>query len=534
MKWTIIPALLGGGCNLTLAMAGAFLTSAAGKLVAGTALTGVLVTMPLWMTGVFAGQHARLPRIGKAGFYAALGGLTLIGIWFALSGWNRFQPWNAVSLVLFLWGTLVFGTATLGAGRFPPLATALWMAGAVMACSTLSGQWPGRFLFIGAGMIWSGFFCWKTWEATPVSASSEGDRHHALDLLRGLIMILMAIDHAKVFILRTHEFEFWNLAAQDYGGDAAMFLTRFVTHFCAPGFFLLMGAGMVFLARSRENAGWTGRRIMGHLALRGLLLVTLEKLLWDPLVFGHISATRYGVLFGLGGVMAAAVLFLRLNARALLILGLAAILVSQALPRALLAAGAYNHPAVYLLLAPQMLSDWQVLYPVFPWLGITLLGMAMGRILAGSPDTGYRWIHVAGWLSLALFFAIRWAGGFGNFQPPAGPGWIPFFSLVKYPPSLAFILLTLGVNCLLITLFHRLNRGWWQHILTVFGKTALFFYLAHWYMFAVLGSFFSFITPDLVKLYLAWAVGLVLLFPACRLFLDFKGQTPPNSGWRMI
>ena len=97
----------------------------------------------------------------------------------------------------------------------------------------------------------------------------------SLDLLKGLIMAAMALDHTSYFIGKTHIFEFWAILLPPYP-SALAFLTRFVTHFCAPGFFFLMGAGMVLFSRSRIAKGWTEGRILRYFLSRGFILILLQ------------------------------------------------------------------------------------------------------------------------------------------------------------------------------------------------------------------------------------------------------------------
>ena len=109
----------------------------------------------------------------------------------------------------------------------------------------------------------------------------------------------MAIDHARGFIARNHPGEFWGSPLPDYQGDWVAFLTRLVTHLCAPGFMFLMGAGAALFATSRARAGWSPVRIAGQLALRGLVLVVVGQLLENTAAaFGSAGATR-AVTYGL-------------------------------------------------------------------------------------------------------------------------------------------------------------------------------------------------------------------------------------------
>ena len=101
----------------------------------------------------------------------------------------------------------------------------------------------------------------------------------SLDVLRGLIITLMALDHANLFVAQQHSpGEFWGGGFPVYY-DALAFLTRFVTHFCPPGFFFLMGAGMILFTISREKRGWSKREIIQHFLIRGGLLIALQLLI---------------------------------------------------------------------------------------------------------------------------------------------------------------------------------------------------------------------------------------------------------------
>lgn len=103
------------------------------------------------------------------------------------------------------------------------------------------------------------------------------ERIQDLDILRGLIMVLMAIDHVAYFIMRVHPSEYWGRPIPVYTAAVA-FLTRAITHPCAPGFFFLMGTSVVLLAESRQRAGWDDRRIRSFLVKRGLILIGIELL----------------------------------------------------------------------------------------------------------------------------------------------------------------------------------------------------------------------------------------------------------------
>ncbi len=372
----------------------------------------------------------------------------------------------------------------------------------------------------------------------------------SLDLLRGLIMVLMAIDHASYFVAKVHPGEFWGIPLPTYD-SAAGFLTRLVTHLAAPGFFLLMGASIVFLTNTRRRSGWSDSRIARYLITRGALLILLQHLVENPAwligtLGGHQPAPmvpgggsevmlHFGVLYGLGASMIASAAFLRAPAGAMLGFGTAAILLSQYLTPGPEQTTILFSPAWRLFAIPGHSNAWQVFYPFLPWFGVTLLGMAFGRLMRADPRRAVRTGALAGIGLLAGFVLIRMSGGFGNIHPVTGPGWINFLNVTKYPPSLAFLLLTLGSNLLLLaaidTVRDRVRSQ--QFPLLVFGQTALGFYLAHLYLFAAIGLFFPAGTGRPV-MYLIWLLGLALLYPICLWYRSVKQSKPADSLWKML
>jgi uncharacterized membrane protein len=499
-----------------------------------------------WLVGIYGAQKKEIKNLGLIGMLVFGVASCLPDIWIFMRVIMKLPleiPWWA--LICFfptVWGILLLGTLTLKAGRFPRPATVLWMSGFALLCSGWSWHWSGTYILTGLGLIWSSWYIWFDQNKQPEQvipstfAPEKGVRFRALDMLRGLIMLLMPIDHANMLLRGSHPLEIWNSPVHYYA-NASEFLTRFITHFCAPGFFFLMGAGMVLFAESRSRIGWSQGRIMAQLALRGLLFIVLEKILWDTLLYGSVQFTKFGVMYGLGTAMIFGVLFLRFNRSALLGIGIGGLIVTQIVPPLFVKLGIYYHALSYLFLVPQAYGLWFVIYPTLPWLSITLLGMVLGKELLINQEKAYLRILWAGITFLALFILVRSIGGFGNFQPMTGSGWIDYLNVVKYPPSLVFTLITLGVDMILLYLFAKTGNFFtkWMKPLPLFGKTALFFYFAHWLLFGALSSvFYSFKFKSLPLMYLGWAFVLLLLYPICRHYLAFKQQTTPDSIWRFI
>ncbi len=390
--------------------------------------------------------------------------------------------------------------------------------------------------------------------AVAAPAPGVGRRLVPLDALRGVIMILMALDHTAFFVAKRHPAEFWGVAMPVYDGWLP-FLTRFLTHLCAPGFFFLMGAGIVLLTASRDRSGWTTGRISRHLAIRGFVLIlvgqTVELVPWivgafvpEPSAFvfevvapggGGMMMMVLGVLYGLGASMIVCSLLIRAPSWLLMTLGVAAVMVTQVVTPGPESVSVLYAPWIRALLIPGHTDFIYVLYPVIPWLGLTLFGMGLGRLLMHDRVIAYRVAALTGMALLALFFVARAAGGFGNFHPYDGSGAIGFLNVTKYPPSLAFVTVTLGLNLLLLALFEQISAVFerFGEAVLVFGKTALFFYIVHLYLYAILGLPFRTGT-GYGLLYLAWAIGLVMLYWPCRWYLGFKRAKPPSSIWRLF
>lgn len=376
--------------------------------------------------------------------------------------------------------------------------------------------------------------------------TQDSTRLAPLDALRGFIMLVMALDHANLFITHGHPpAEMWTGSFPTYD-DPVAFFTRAVTHLAAPGFFWLMGAGMILLAHARRSTGWSDGRIARFLVTRGALLIFLQVLVEDPAwiwgsggTFSFWNAPVYlGVLYGLGGAMILGTLLLRLPARVLLGISAALLLGTEIVIRSFASGAPRFSPWVQMLLLPGSTGYISVLYPVLPWLGVTAFGMAFGHWLVENAEQAYRralWIGIA---FLAAFVPLRALNGFGNIRAAAGADWIAFLNNVKYPPSITFLLLALGAD---LTLLFALSRRALSILmrplspLIVFGKTPLFFYLAHLYFYGAVGRiFFPDGTPGIPAMYPYWLLGLGMLYPLCYAYGAFKQTRAPGSLWRLF
>jgi len=375
----------------------------------------------------------------------------------------------------------------------------------------------------------------------------------AADALRGLLMILMALDHTAFFVAKIHPNETWVLPLPDYPGALA-FLTRYVTHLCAPGFSLLLGMGMTLFHVNRSEQGWSQELIARRLAIRGVALILLEQLLDNPAWFlaetlaqtpiqhyrpvstnmgmGSEAWLGFGVLLELGFSCLFWAALLRLTSGWVFGISLTVIGLSYGLTEIL--------PP-----NPTLSSVWLLLfvsghfgivacgYPPLPWIGICGIGILCGRLLSAKPVQAYSWLAWIGG-GLTSFFLLLRLNGIGDIHPTAFTDWIDFLRVTKYPPSLAFVSMSVGVNLILLKLLQRFQTWLSQaNPLLVFGRTALFFYFAHTGLYLLIGLAF----PQgiaLEQVYLIWLLGLIVLYPVCRLFIGFKSNKPSSSWWRIF
>ena len=374
-------------------------------------------------------------------------------------------------------------------------------------------------------------------------------RNASIDLLRGTIMLFMALDHASLMVGRMHFSEFWGVEFTTYP-DIFWWLTRFVSHLCAPGFFLLMGMSIYLFSEKRMKAGWSASQIRNYFLKRGSLILVLMLFLELPafaiqgisnqVPSQDIMPGQYNggfmfpgtVLFGLGLCMLIGAFLWKWSKKTwlritLLCFALSAVVIGQVNPDQAF------HPLLHMTIIPGMSDGALSMYPIIPWLGIMTFGLYCAKLMKEQPATFFRTSLRMGLAFLALFFLIR-SFGLGNFQKGDYHDWISYFTLIKYPPSFAFALFTCGIHLILLNIFTRsFGRPWLRPVL-IFGQTAMFFYLAHLHLYAWLGALFFREGCSIGLMYLIWLAGLVVLFYLCRWFLSFKNKKKAGSFWRMI
>jgi uncharacterized membrane protein len=366
-------------------------------------------------------------------------------------------------------------------------------------------------------------------------SAEKASRLFAVDALRGLIIVFMALDHANHFIAQTHS------PGEYFGGafpvfyDPLAFLTRFVAQLCAPGFFFLMGAGMVLFANSRRERGWGDWRLVRHFSIRGLVLIALQLLIvnraWEYSPGGWGVDWYVGVLSALGGGLILGSLLLRLKPSLLLALTLVLMVGAELLTPGPDRWGPFFSQPVNVLLVPGGQGGLWVTYPVLQWLELVTFGMAFGHWLADDPRRAFGRALKLGVAFLLAFAVLRQVDGFGNLRPRFGDTWMDVLTVVKYPPSITFTLLTTGVNLILLWVFSRAGESVRPFLqpLVVFGQAPLLFYVLHLFLYAGL---YLLLTPEgtsLLLMYPVWLLGLLILFPVCLWYGRFKRRQPAGS-----
>jgi uncharacterized membrane protein len=372
------------------------------------------------------------------------------------------------------------------------------------------------------------------------NSRSATNRLFPLDALRGLIIILMALDHANYFVAQQHTAgEYWRGVFPSYN-SLLPFLVRGVTHLAAPGFFFLMGAGMTLFTYSPSRKAWQKSAFIRHFWLRGLILIALQLLIinraWEWAPGGWQLDIYIGVLFALGAAMIVGSLLLWLPTKGLMVVS-GILVIGTAVFFPTNTPLTQTHPIIQgLLLIPGGDQSLWVNYPVIPWLGLVTFGIAYGHWLIKNTRSAYRLAWQIGLLFLAAFFILRAFTSFGSFRSPQDNSWIAFLNVVKYPPSFTFLLLTMGINLTLLGLFAQSGQKGQRYLrpLVVFCQVPIFLYILHLFLYAAFGNLLTPNGTSLLIMFAYWVIGLFILYPLCLLYDHFKQNQSADSFWRLF
>lgn len=364
----------------------------------------------------------------------------------------------------------------------------------------------------------------------------------ALDALKGLIMVVMALDHTRSFLMKYDGVkEIW-YAPGTYNPQLLDFLSRYVSHLAAPGFFFMMGMGMVLMVESRRKIGWDDRKVFVSFLKRGAILIllqfTLENLAWFERSHNPLHFLSTGVLSTLGACMIIAGFMMRFRAVGVAVISVAALLLTTSIIHSL-DPGYHDDQSLILslLFVAGRAGVVKVNYPIVPWLGVTGLGMLYGWYWGADRVRGYRAALYLGIGLVAAFILMRWFDGFWNYRAPVDGSVAAFLQATKYPPSLSWLALMCGANFLIIWLFWK-GEGLVEKaapFLLAYGRSALFFYIVHLHIYGLMSLvFFNGHTTIVSMAGVLWLVGLAILWPLCAWYGTFKAGKDADSIWRLL
>ncbi|WP_218132874.1 DUF1624 domain-containing protein [Dyadobacter soli] len=392
----------------------------------------------------------------------------------------------------------------------------------------------------------------------PRLRTSKRSRVESIDLLRGVVMILMALDHVRDYF---HKDAFLFSPTDLTQTNAAIFLTRLITHFCAPVFIFLAGTSAYLYGSTRGK-----KQLSFYLFTRGLWLifaecfiVTLEWTFNPSYPYFNLAVIW---VTGLSMVLLSALIY----ADQLVIAVLAVLIIAgHNLLDGVHYPGTGSGSFMWALLhEPGSFtfghSSFTVRYPLLPWVGIMALGYTFGRYYlptynAQKRKQKLRWLGVG---AVILFAALRASNGYGDpahwaVQTNGLFSALSFLNVSKYPPSLLYVLMTLGPAFIFLSLFEK-TPGIWRSAIAVFGRVPMFYYLAHLLLIhslaivaAVLSGYqwqdmvlntnvnkavemqgYGF---SLVTVYLVWLALIFILYTFCKRFDKYKRTNHTQKWW---
>jgi uncharacterized membrane protein len=369
-----------------------------------------------------------------------------------------------------------------------------------------------------------------------------GARLPSIDRLRGFVIVLMALDHTRDFF----DADALRFDPTDLDHTyPALFMTRFVTHFCAPIFMFLAGASAYLHGLALGDRAVLSR----FLWTRGLWLILLDIVVISPVWNVGFGSFELATLWAIGVAMIALAALIFLPTRAVLLVGAAILALHNLLDGV--------HAPLFGDLAPlwRMLHEpgplpfglnGKIVYPVLPWIGVMALGYGLAPMFLEPAERRDRRLLALGAAFLALFALLRWSNLYGDARLWSAHAEtvttaLSLLNVTKYPPSLLYALVTLGVGLVLLPLMERLE-GAAGRILETYGRVPMFVYVLHLYVIlaaAAATELAKGVSLDELKglgggpppagygvglagVYVAWLLIMAALYPACRWYGGFK------------
>ncbi len=380
------------------------------------------------------------------------------------------------------------------------------------------------------------------------------NRIASLDVLKGLVIVIMALDHVRdYFHYSSYFFDPTDPALTTF----PLFLTRFLTNFCAPAFSFLAGVSAFIVGRRKTPA-----QLSAFLFKRGLWLVFVELVIMD---FGWcfditFKSVHFQVIWSLGISMIILAGLIHLPKKLILLFSCLLIFGHNLLDNIHFGNNIlwiFLHERKVLLTTPDHIL--RAGYPIIPWVAVMSLGYWFGSFYDKTYDPSKRrkLFNIIGIAAILFFAVLRGVNIYGNLVPWGDYGNLQqtiysFFNLSKYPPSLSFLLVTLGGTLLFLANTEKL-KGSVVNFFSVFGRVPFFFYIIHIYLIHFLALIVAELTGfgwqkmvlpalpfrvealkgfgyNLGVVYLIWFLVVVALYPMCKAFDTYK-QNNKDKWW---
>jgi len=384
-------------------------------------------------------------------------------------------------------------------------------------------------------------------------------RISSIDLLRGIVILLMALDHVRMYFGEgTWYSEPTNLAAT----TPLLFFTRWITHFCAPVFVFLSGTSAYLSGRKKSSTGEISR----FLLTRGLWLIFVELVIIN---FAWTFDITYSfrilqVIWAIGLSMIALSALVFLPQKMILGVGLLLVFGHDLLHSISVNGDTFTDLLWYTLHQPKFLildsgNVVNFVYPILPWIGLMALGYVTGSLYNSDYDSTERRkiLLRTGIVATGLFLMLRgfhWYGEPSDWAKQNSPifSLISFLNATKYPPSLHFLLMTMGPALIFLSISETIQSRI-SKIIVTFGKVPFFFYVVHLYLIHALASAYLVYQGEtwgayvlsaremmsgrlgsfgvsLEAVYIIWILVIVMLYPLCRWYQTYK-ERHPDKFW---
>lgn len=390
----------------------------------------------------------------------------------------------------------------------------------------------------------------------PEIIPSIQKRIESIDLLRGIVMIIMALDHVRAYF---HYDAFFFSPTDLSQTNVALFFTRWITHYCAPVFVLLAGTSAYLYGAKRSK-----KELSRFLLTRGIWLVLAELFIVGLFRTFNPAYTYLNlqVIFVIGISMIILSVIIYLNRYFILLISVLLIGAHNLLDSIHIEGNNFSAFLWSILHEEKNFTFGSfkiyVRYPVIPWLGVMTLGYYLGRFYASGYDPVKRRKNLLrfGIASIALFIMLRSGNSYGDaahwsIQKDPLFSLLSFLNVTKYPPSLLYILITLGPSFIFLALTEKKLRAWTTKIV-IFGRVPMFYYLAHILLIHILAAAAALATgyPEMIVLnkplntitglrgygfnllsvHLLWVMHIVILYPLCEWFDAYK-RTHQSKYW---